>query len=87
MRTLHAARSIRGMPLKVIAEFPSMPEAQIAASVLESAGIVAVMMDGPNIALNPLVQLRTGFRLAVSEDDVFTAQRILEAAREEGEDG
>lgn len=73
------------MPLTVLAEFPSMPEAQIAASVLESAGIVAVMMDGPNIALNPLAALKTGFRLAVSEDDLFTARQILASALEAGE--
>ena len=73
------------MPLTVLAEFPTLPEAQIAASVLESAGIVAVLMDGPNIALNPIAALRNGFRLAVSEDDLYTARQILTAAREAGE--
>lgn len=68
------------MPLTVVDTFTSMPEAQIAASVLESAGIVAVVMDGPGIALNPLAQLRGGYRLAVSEDDLYTALEILKAA-------
>lgn len=76
------------MALTVVAEYPSMPEAQIAASVLESAGITAVLMDGPNIALNPLAQLRSGFRLAVSEDDLYTAEQVLAAAMDAGkEDG
>lgn len=74
------------MPLKVIAEFSSLPEAQIAATVLESAGVTAVLMDGPNIALNPIAALRSGFRLAVSEDDVFTAEQVLAAARDAGEE-
>ena len=74
------------MALQVLAEFTSMPEAQIAASVLESAGIVAVMLDGPNIALNPIAAIRSGFRLAVSEEDLYTAQQILAAAQEEGGD-
>ena len=74
------------MPLIVLAEFPSMPEAQIAASVLESAGIVAVMLDGPNIALNPIAALRNGFRLAVSEDDLYTARQVLAAAQEGGDE-
>lgn len=74
------------MPLTVLAEFPSMPEAQIAASVLESAGIVAVMLDGPNIALNPIAALKSGFRLAVSEDDLYTARQILAAAQAAGEE-
>lgn len=74
------------MSLTVLAEFPSMPEAQIAASVLESAGIVAVMLDGPNIALNPLAVLRNGFRLAVSEDDLYTARQILAAAEQAGDE-
>lgn len=72
------------MPLTVVEQFNSMPEAQIAASVLESAGIVAVVMDGPNIALNPLAQLRGGYRLAVSEDDLYTALEVLKAARGAG---
>ena len=74
------------MALQVLAEFTSMPEAQIAASVLESAGITAVMLDGPNIALNPIAAIRSGFRLAVSEEDLYTAQQILAAAQEEGGD-
>ena len=69
------------MPLAVVEEFSSLPEAQIAASVLESAGLVAVVMDGPSIALNPLAQLRHGYRLAVSEDDLYTALEVLKAAK------
>ncbi len=72
------------MPLTVVAEYSSMPEAQIAASVLESAGITAVVMDGPNIALNPLAQLRAGFRVSVSEDDLYTARQVLAAAMDAG---
>lgn len=75
------------MPLTVIAEFTTLPEAQIAATVLESAGIVAVLMDGPNIALNPIAALRSGFRLAVSEDDVYTASQVLAAAMDAGDEG
>lgn len=75
------------MPLQVIAEFTTLPEAQIAATVLESAGIVAVVMDGPNNALNPIAALRNGYRLAVSEDDVYTAKQVLAAAQAAGEEG
>lgn len=74
------------MPLEVLAEFTTLPEAQIAATVLESAGIVAVVMDGPNNALNPIAALRNGYRLAVSEDDVYTARQVLAAAMDAGAD-
>jgi len=74
------------MSLTVLAEFTSMPEAQIAASVLQSAGIEAVLLDGPNNALNPIGSLRNGFRLAVSEEDLYTARQVLAAAIEAGED-
>ena len=72
------------MSLTVIAEFSSLPEAQIAASVLESADIHAVVMDGPGVALNPLAILRNSFRLAVAEEVVYTARQVLAAAQEAG---
>ena len=70
------------MSLTVIAEFSTLPEAQIAASVLQSADIVAVVMDGPNVALNPLAILRNAFRLAVAEEDAEAARAVLAAAQE-----
>ncbi len=75
------------MPLTVVEQFTSMPEAQIAASVLESAGIVAVVMDGPSIALNPLAQMRGGYRLAVSEDDLDKANDERDKATAAFSDG
>lgn len=74
------------MPLKMIAEFTTLPEAQIAATVLESAGIVAVVMDGPNNALNPIAALRNGYRLAVSEEDLDVARQVLAVAQEPDHD-
>jgi len=72
------------MPLSLVAEFTSLPEAQIAASVLRSAAIEAVVMDGPDIALNPIAALRMGFRVMVSEEDLFTARQVLAAAEAAG---
>ena len=72
------------MALEVIAEFSSLPEAQIAASVLQSADIAAVVMDGVDVALNPIAQLRSSFRLAVAEEDACTARQVLAAAEEAG---
>ena len=72
------------MPLTVIAEYSSLPEAQIAATVLQSAGIEAAVMDGPDLALNPLAQLSSSFRLAVAEEVVYTARQVLAAAMEAG---
>ena len=74
------------MSLTVLAEFTTIPEAQIAASVLQSAGIEAVLLDGPNNALNPVGALRNGYRLAVSEGDLYTARQVLAAARQAGEE-
>jgi hypothetical protein len=72
------------MSLTVVAEFNTMPEAQIAATVLQSAGIMAVVMDGADNALYPIGQPRTGYRLGVSEDDLYTARQVLAAAEEAG---
>jgi len=75
------------MPLTLVAEFSSLPEAHIAASVLESAGIDAVVMDGADMALNPIAQLRIGFRLMVLEEDLFTAEQVLAEALKAGNEG
>lgn len=72
------------MALEVIAEFSTLPEAQIAATVLQSADIAAVVMDGPDLALNPIAQLRASFRLAVAEEDAYSARQVLAAAEQSG---
>lgn len=68
------------MALTVLAEFPSLPEAEIAATVLGSADIVAVVLDDANIALNPITMIRHGYRLAVSDEDLDIARQVLAAA-------
>ncbi|HYD07515.1 MAG TPA: DUF2007 domain-containing protein [Reyranella sp.] len=74
------------MTLVLVAEFTSLPEAQIAASVLRSADIEAVVMDGPDIALNPIAALRMGFRLMVAEGDLSAARQVLAAAEAAGDE-
>jgi len=75
------------MPLTLVAEFSSLPEAHIAASVLESAGIDAVVMDGADMALNPIAQIRLGFRVMVVEEYLYTARQVLAAAEQAGSEG
>lgn len=74
------------MALVLLAEFNSLPEAHIAASVLESAGVDAVVMDGADMALNPIAQLKLGYRVMVLEEDLFTARQVLTEALKAGDE-
>ena len=68
--------------MKIAAEFNLEYEAQIAKGLLESEGIQAVIMNAnspdPGITLG-----RHGVQLMVNEEDLETAQMILDRAEEE----
>ena len=68
--------------MTIAAEFNLEYEAQIAKGLLESEGIQAVIMNAnspyPGITLG-----RHGVQLMVNEEDLETAQMILDRAEEE----
>ena len=68
--------------MKIAAEFNLEYEAQIAKGLLESEGIQAVIMNAnspyPGITLG-----RHGVQLMVNEEDLETAQMILDRAEKE----
>ena len=68
--------------MKIVAEFNLEYEAQIAKGLLESEGIQAVIMNAnspyPGITLG-----RHGVQLMVNEEDLETAQMILDRAEKE----
>lgn len=64
--------------MKVIAAFPTLDQAYLAVSRLESSGIKAELRDEATITLNWLLSPALGgVRIAVSEADVDAALEIL----------
>jgi len=65
-------------PLSVVAEFPSLMEAEVCRGVLESAGLEARLLDAHILALNPWLRRAVGgVKLVVPESQAGAARRIL----------
>ena len=68
-------------PLVMVKRFRDMPEAEVAASLLDSAGIDCFLADENTIRMDWLwSNLLGGFKLMVRPDDLEEAKRILEEA-------
>lgn len=75
-----APRAISG-PLVMVKRFRDMPEAKIAESLLDSAGIDCFLADENIVRLDWFwSNLMGGFKLMVRPDDLAEAQRLLEEA-------
>jgi Putative prokaryotic signal transducing protein len=71
--------------LVIVARFSSRPEAVVAQSVLQSAGIETLLPEF-NVLMAELdpSMMEHGWRLMASEDDVETARSILAEAQQHG---
>ncbi len=68
-------------PLVMVKRFRDMPEAEVAASVLDSAGIDCFLADENTIRMDWLwSNLLGGFKLMIRPDDLEEAKLILEEA-------
>jgi len=73
-------RQISG-PLVMVKRFRDMPEAQIAESILDSAGIDCFLADENTIRMDWLwSNLLGGFKLMVRPEDLDTATQLLDQA-------
>ena len=73
-------RTISG-PLVMVKRFRDMPEAQVAETILDSAGIDCFLADENIVRLDWFwSNLMGGFKLMVRPDDLAEAQRLLEEA-------
>ena len=63
--------------LIAIRTFLDIPTAELARSMLESAGIFAQIFSDNEGGLNPSLGFGTGSRLMIREDDVEEAEEIL----------
>jgi hypothetical protein len=69
----------------VIEKFTSRIEAEMAAGLLESEGIEALVLADDAGGLYPMLQFLRGVRLLVAPEDEAQAREILKAMEEQGE--
>lgn len=69
----------------VLETFPSRMEAELAAGLLESEGIEALVQADDAGGAYPMLQFVRGVRLLVSAEDQYRAREVLQAMEEEGE--
>lgn len=69
----------------VLETFPTRIEAEMAAGLLESEGIEAMVMADDAGGTYPMLQFVRGVRLMVFKEDEARAQEILAAMAEPGE--
>jgi hypothetical protein len=71
----------------VLATFPNRIAAEMAAGVLESEGIEALVMADDAGGAYPMLQFIRGVRLMVAPEDAYRAREVLKAMEEPGEPG
>jgi hypothetical protein len=69
----------------VLETFPNRIEAEMAAGLLESEGVPAMVMADDAGGAYPSLQFVRGVRLMVAAEDAYRAREILKAMEEGGE--